>query len=333
MIDRAVLTEMAGEANLAPSVHNTQPARWVLEDASTILLLADLSRQLRVGDPQLRDMGLSCGTALEGMAMALGKRGFLAEVDDVWAKDDRQTWPGYRLAARIRVVAGSSASHLEPWITKRHTWRDAFLPASSDLIKALAHWAEAKPDVTLLTVRPAIEDLARRNDAISLSVLSDRDFRQELVRWMRVSAADPNYDRDGLNLEALHMDRLTGSAAGIILPSALFDILNKLGLGGALAAEAAKTKSATAIALFHRPKDEGSLATGRAFYRFWLEFTQFELAGWPMAAMADVASSADDLKQQYSVPEAHRLINVLRIGKAPRVMRKFRLPRAELLLG
>ena len=55
---------MVAEANLAPSVHNTQPARWQFE-GDVIRLYAHLESCLKVGDPEFRDAGLSCGAALE----------------------------------------------------------------------------------------------------------------------------------------------------------------------------------------------------------------------------------------------------------------------------
>ena len=51
MIDIATLRTLAAEANRAPSVHNTQPARFALDETGHILVLAALSRHLPVGDP------------------------------------------------------------------------------------------------------------------------------------------------------------------------------------------------------------------------------------------------------------------------------------------
>ena len=54
-IDTAMLVDLAAEANLAPSVHNTQPARWILDEDGCILLAADLSRHLGSVTEILRD--------------------------------------------------------------------------------------------------------------------------------------------------------------------------------------------------------------------------------------------------------------------------------------
>src|SRR5215510_1246156 len=73
---RAILTE----ACLAPSVHNIQPTRWRL-GSGTLDLLGDTRRAIPVADPVGRDWYLSHGAALEGLSLALGRRGLaIAEV-------------------------------------------------------------------------------------------------------------------------------------------------------------------------------------------------------------------------------------------------------------
>lgn len=62
-------------ANRAPSVHNTQPWRWML-GAQTIHLMADETRRLRVADPDGRDLLLSCGAALHHLRVALAAFGW-----------------------------------------------------------------------------------------------------------------------------------------------------------------------------------------------------------------------------------------------------------------
>lgn len=76
--DRTVL-EAIELANRAPSVHNTQPWRWLLGDQS-VHLMADQSRRLSVTDPEGRDLLLSCGAALHHLRVALAATGWQARV-------------------------------------------------------------------------------------------------------------------------------------------------------------------------------------------------------------------------------------------------------------
>lgn len=63
----------------APSVHNTQPWAWRLEersDADRVELWADRSRQLEVADPSGRNLVLSCGAALHHARVAATSLGY-----------------------------------------------------------------------------------------------------------------------------------------------------------------------------------------------------------------------------------------------------------------
>jgi hypothetical protein len=267
VIDIATLKALAAEANRAPSVHNTQPARFALDAAGRILILADLTRHLTIGDPSSRDMGLSCGAALEGLVMALAARGMGSAVEDLWA--DGTIWrPGHRLAARLTLAGTAEPPALAAFAEKRFTWRGAFSPATPDTLASLEDRASQADDVTLASSRDALAFIAALNDAASLTVMRERAFRDELVAWMRLSPNHPACARDGLNLEALRMGRLEGAVAGKMLASPLFALADRLRLAKPLVSETAKTMTATACLLFHRADGESPVTTGRAFYRF-----------------------------------------------------------------
>jgi hypothetical protein len=62
-------------ANRAPSVHNTQPWRWLI-GAESVHLMADRTRAVSVTDPDGRDLVLSCGAALHHLRVALAALGW-----------------------------------------------------------------------------------------------------------------------------------------------------------------------------------------------------------------------------------------------------------------
>lgn len=64
----------------APSIHNTQPWRWVYRPG-VLELYADRSRQLPALDPDGRSMVLSCGAALELTRLGFAPAGWRTEVD------------------------------------------------------------------------------------------------------------------------------------------------------------------------------------------------------------------------------------------------------------
>jgi nitroreductase len=326
-MDNALLSRIVASANLAPSVHNTQPARWHLASDGSVLVMAELARRLSAGDPCCRDMGVSCGAAVEGTVMALADAGIgVAAVEDLWAVNDTVAFPGYRLAARIVPSGAAQPSPLSGHVANRFTWRSHFKPAAMDAAKALQAWAREAEDVTLAHTPEDIAMLAALADDAGMVFLRDRAFRRELFGWMRLARSHPRYDADGLNLDALRMSALEGFGAGVVLGTGLFEAIDALGLGKVLTGEKSKTQSAAAIALFHRPRKESPVESGRAFYRFWLNLTRLGLAAWPMAAVADHAQSAEICSRHFAIPAERRLINVLRAGVAGAVLSRARLP-------
>jgi nitroreductase len=63
----------------APSIHNSQPWRWVTGDNS-VHLFADPDRQLPITDPDSRDLLVSCGAALHHVRVAFAAVGWATTV-------------------------------------------------------------------------------------------------------------------------------------------------------------------------------------------------------------------------------------------------------------
>ncbi len=122
-MDRTEFEALVAEARLAPSAHNTQPVRWRQSNAE-IHLFADLSRRLLVGDPDDRDLKISCGAAVEGTVLALATAGVGATVSWVDAPDDGHLHP----VARVIPVGKprSEDTALAGYMHQRITHRSGF---------------------------------------------------------------------------------------------------------------------------------------------------------------------------------------------------------------
>lgn len=73
--DRETLRAAIALAARAPSVHNTQPWRWIVGSES-VHLFADRARQVPATDPDGRDLAISCGAALHHLRVALAAAGW-----------------------------------------------------------------------------------------------------------------------------------------------------------------------------------------------------------------------------------------------------------------
>lgn len=329
MLDPSLLEELLAEVRLAPSVHNIQPTRWRLDD-DTLLLLEDIERRLPAADPSGHDVRLSHGAAIEGLSLALGRRGLrIAEVEPL---TDATASDGLQPVARIAIAAGSEPDVLADVVSARTSWRGGFRPFDAAGEAALHMFSAMASDVGLVRSTQAIDAIARLADEAGFHFLCDEAHRAELLRWMRLSRADPAYERDGLSAEAMAMPGVVAVGMRLVL-GPLFPLLRRLGLAATLASERGKFTN-SAIALFHRPEGEDPLATGRAFYRAWLMLTAQGLAACPVSVLADWPASNRQLVERYCVPMGHRLVNVFRLGfaaGAPAAGRA-RLPVAELIV-
>ncbi len=77
--DFAVIQDAVRLACRAPSLHNSQPWRWVAED-STLHLFADLTRVMTAADPEGREIYLSCGAVLDHLIVAMASAGWESTV-------------------------------------------------------------------------------------------------------------------------------------------------------------------------------------------------------------------------------------------------------------
>ncbi len=300
-IEFRTIVEMAC---LAPSVHNTQPARWK-SDGQAIEIYCDTSICLAIGDPGLRDAGLSCGAAVEATVLALSEHGIGCTVVDLWHTAGDPLRPVARLTPGGTVMP----DRLAPQVSRRFTHRGAFRAAQSPL----DGWT--RTDAALVTDRPRIEKIAALNDTISLNALRDAPFRRELVHWMRLSRRHPRHGVDGMAREAMRMSAPVALGAGLAL-GPLWAICDRIGLTRGMVAEAAQTVTAPVIACFHRPLDESPVTSGRAYLRLWLEATARGMAGWPMAALADDPSANAQMCTLAGIETDRRLIQVIQFGVA-----------------
>jgi len=325
-LTRDALPALVAAANLAPSVHNTQPTRWRREPDGALLVLEETTRRLPVGDPQGRDADVSHGAAIEGLALALGAQGVSLAVEPLAGAPDQ----GLRPVARLRFGDGAPTDPLAVLAGRRRTYRGAFAKAGAPV----ALETLGADDVTLARTPEAIAQLAALNDAASLKTFRDGPYRAELVSWMRLSRRHPRWAEDGLNAEAMEMSPFEAAGAGMVLRPGMFEALDGLGLARLFVAEAAVVRTASAIVLFHRPEGEPPLITGRRFHRLWLEFTALGLAAAPMAVLADDVETRGQIAHAFAIPAGRRLITAFRVGPEPRrdLGPKPRLAPASLLV-
>lgn len=190
--DLAVFDRALRAATRAPSVHNTQPWRFVVAPPRIELYL-DRERVLAVADAEAGEARLSCGAALLNLRVALqaAGRGVVVDLLPDAARPD--------LLARVRVAGArpatpevrSLAVAIERRRTNRRPFTDRPVPAPHRAALVRAAGAEGA-QLVLLDTPVALEAFAallRRADHIQEE---DPAFQQELLTWTAGGYARPD---------------------------------------------------------------------------------------------------------------------------------------------
>lgn len=303
LIKNEVFETCVARAGLAPTVHNTQPARWKL-DGDVISLFCDTNVGLVVGDPTGRDAALSCGAVLEGMSLALSCYGVAFQAS--YSGNDVSPGQGLIAVAHLHLEDGPE-DPLQALLEQRFTWRGAF----KDEPPSLFGWT--RPDARMVLDQNSKDWVAQQNDWASHQIMQDIGFRRELVSWMRLRDGHPRLGLDGMERASMMMSKAEARLAPLMLTK-LWGALDILGQTKSLTSESQVTSRSPIIALFHRDLNENSVVSGRAYLRMCLEAASLGFAGWPMAALTDHPATNVSLRERFGVPSDRRLIQAIRFG-------------------
>ncbi|PPJ31986.1 Acg family FMN-binding oxidoreductase [Nocardia nova] len=169
-------------AQRAPSVHNTQPWRWIF-DRHRLLLYTDPDRVLSGADPHGREQVISCGTVLHHARTAFAARDW--HTDIVRMPDPQR--PGLMAVLEFRPWGDppNGIPHRAAAITHRYTDR---LP-----MDAPRHWEQVAPTLSALVTPHGLDfdelagDIRARVAAISRAASAARRddwmYQDELLWW------------------------------------------------------------------------------------------------------------------------------------------------------
>lgn len=180
----------------APSIHNTQP--WLFRvDGTEVAVFVDPTRQLRIHDPQGREMLVSVGAAIFNLRIALRARGRRPRVR--LAPDPDQPLLAARISTDEAASESVGARLLAGAIPHRHTNRRPFRPdplpedVAAELDRAAAaedaslHFADHRLRSGVLSLTRSAENRLRNNP----------HAQAELAQW--TEAAETGR-RDGVPL-------------------------------------------------------------------------------------------------------------------------------------
>jgi len=187
--DLRTVEEILLAACRAPSIHNSQPWRWQY-DGRVLDLHADWSRQLRHGDPDGRDLEISCGAALHHAVTAARALGWSAQVTRT---PDPLEFAHLARIAFHRSKPNAMHEVLHEAVYERYTDRrtPSSMPVSEDQLDGLVRAATRYgARVTLVRSR---DDRALVHDLRQLSVIlqhDDESYLEEFAQWVHSTRRD-----------------------------------------------------------------------------------------------------------------------------------------------
>ncbi|WP_435820623.1 Acg family FMN-binding oxidoreductase [Micromonospora purpureochromogenes] len=278
------LAEAAATAGYAPSVHNTQPWRWlVLPDALELRIARD--RQVTATDPEGRLLAISCGAALHHARLALTAEGWTAVVERL--PDPAQPDLLARLTGLNRSGADLDAMRMVQCMQVRHTDRrpvsDEPVPTAAigEISRAVA--AEGA-NLQILDSDQVMELAAAASHAGTVEA-EDPQLREELDYW--TNRADGG---TGLPPEVLPEQQPQTTVPG-----------RDFGRAGTLPIGPGHDKAAV-YGLLNGDEDEPDswLRAGEALSALWLTATRLGVSVVPLSGVVEVPGTRQTLRQLLS---------------------------------
>lgn len=287
----------------APSIHNSQPWRWIAE-GPTLHLFADVGRVMVAADPQGREITLSCGAALDHLIVAVAAAGWKAAV--VRFPDPYE--PFHLATVNFRPVADavSSTSLVRAdAIARRRTDRRPFGPADDwprlevMLRQALIPY-QVMCDVVLDDARPRLAEASRLTQQIRDN---DPSYDAELQWW-----TSPFVAGEGVPQTAL----ISASEAARVDVARDFPTAAKRQRLNDSTVDQSKI---VVLSTHHEDARLDVLRCGEALSALLLECTAAGLATCTLTHMTELAPSREIIREltgQHGLPQL-----LVRIGQAP----------------
>ena len=287
----------------APSLHNSQPWRWIAEDG-TVQLYLDKDRVLYSTDYSSREALIGCGAVLDHFRVAMAAAGWTANVD---------RFPNPNNSVHLASVDFSPMD----FVTDGHRRRaNAILPRRTDRLPfaEAPHW-------------DAVESQLRRtvtSDAVRLDVIAD-DLRPELAHASQLTESLRLYD-SSYHSEMLwwtgpfevtegipHSSLVSATESERVDIGRIFPVTSHSDLRPALGHDHSKI-----LVLSTSDDDRASvLRCGEMLSAVLLEATMAGLATCTLTHITELRASRDivaSLIEQTTAPQA-----LVRVGVAPEI--------------
>ncbi len=301
--DSAVIQDAVRLACRAPSLHNSQPWRWVAE-GPTLHLFADLTRVMTAADPEGREIYLSCGAALDHLTVAMAASGWHAHVQR-FPDPDNPLQVASMTFRRDALAITEDARTRAAAIGRRRTDRRPFGPPADwpefeVLLRQTVIPHQVMFDVVLEHARPSLANASRLTEAIRGY---DPSYAAELSWWTSPSASGEGVPQTALT---------SAAAASRVDVARTFPTPHAGNRDEQVEFDRSKI---VVLSTHHEDARLDVLRCGEALSSVLLECTAAGLATCTLTHMTELAQSREvvrELTGQRGVPQL-----LIRIGRPP----------------
>lgn len=319
-LQRAMAEELIHFATLAPSGHNTQP--WTFSaSGNAIDVFPDLSRRLRVVDPDDHALYISLGCAVENLVIAAAARGFQATVSHL---------PDRVRVALLPTATGSDEDPLFRAIPERQTNRGKYngQPIHDAHVRALID-ASMGEGVDVRAFRPGTTDagvMISFVEEANLAQFSDPAFVSELVSWIRFTRREAEATRDGLIARVLGFPWVPRWLGTLIMTRFVTP-------RGEATRQAKAMRSSAQLMLFIAAAHDRHhwVELGRSFERVALSATSLGIAHAHVNMPCEVEPIRRRLAERLELAEGAEPLLLIRLGYGTPMARAPRRPVEEVM--
>jgi hypothetical protein len=301
--DSEVIRDAVALACHAPSLHNSQPWRWVAQGA-TLHLWADPYRLVYVTDHSGRELTLSCGAVLDHLRVAMAAAGWDSATE--YFPDPNE--PDHLATLQLEPIDFVTEVHrrLAAAILRRHTDRLPFAaPAKWVTLESVLRGAVAPYEVMLDVVaddaRPMLAEASRLTETLRRY---DTSYQDELRWWTSPFTLDAGVPQSEL-VSSSEADRV--------------DIARAFPPGGGAARHAAIDHDHSKILVLSTHHDDNRLDVlrcGEALSAVLLECTVAGMATCTLTHMTELAPSRDIVRQVTGNADGQPQL-LIRVGRSP----------------
>ncbi|OBI76190.1 nitroreductase family protein [Mycobacterium sp. E740] len=297
-VDIGVIANAVELACRAPSLHNSQPWRWIVSKGS-IELHADRSRVIRSADDSGREALIGCGAALDHFRVAMAAAGWDTAVETFPDPDSLDHLASVTLRPRQSVP--SVMRERADAILRRRTDRLPFRAPDEPLELLLANASDSFVDILAAQAHAELAEAARLTESLRSN---DDLYHRELQWWtapFRLSEGVP--------------------------PSALVSESERRRVGvnrnfrpsGHLDRRPATARDQAHILVLSTPADtrEDAFNCGQALSRLLLDLTVAGMATCTMTHLTEIEAGREVVRRltgRDAVPQV-----LIRVGRAPTI--------------